>query len=97
VTDPRRRKDPGQGVAVASGAIMDSEATAARLTAFLADLRGEAEKAEGALTVREGLTRLSLGFDAWGPIGSSVQIMRRIKERFDPQRVLNPGRFVGGI
>ncbi len=80
-----------------SEAILDSEAVTARLTAFLADLRREAEAAEGALTVRDGLTWLTPGFDAWGGLGSSLQIMRRIKERFDPHRVLNPGRFVGGI
>ncbi|MGH7251777.1 MAG: FAD-linked oxidase C-terminal domain-containing protein [Nitrospiraceae bacterium] len=24
-------------------------------------------------------------------------MMRGLKEQFDPQRILNPGRFVGGI
>ncbi|MBI3634595.1 MAG: FAD-binding oxidoreductase [Candidatus Rokubacteria bacterium] len=36
--------------------------------------------------------------DAWGPVAPEVQtIMRRLKETFDPERVLNPGRFVGGL
>ncbi len=75
----------------------DSDAVAARLTALLTDLRRQAEAVDGALTVRDGLTRLTQGFDAWGAPGSSIQIMKRIKERFDPRGVLNPGRFVGGI
>jgi glycolate oxidase FAD binding subunit len=36
------------------------------------------------------------GLDLWGPVGG-LAIMRRVKENFDPQRLLAPGRFVGGI
>jgi len=88
---PGREADPG------SEAVSDSEAVAVRLTTLLAELRREAEAADGALAVRHGLDLLTPGFDAWGGPGSSIHIMRRIKERFDPHRVLNPGRFVGGI
>ncbi|HEX2043812.1 MAG TPA: FAD-binding oxidoreductase [Acidimicrobiales bacterium] len=35
--------------------------------------------------------------DVWGEEGSAVPLMRRVKERFDPQNVCNPGIFVGGI
>jgi glycolate oxidase FAD binding subunit len=34
--------------------------------------------------------------DAWGPV-SGLDLMRRVKEQFDPERRLAPGRFVGGI
>ena len=37
------------------------------------------------------------GLDVWDGVGESVAIMRRLKEQYDPNRVLNPGRFVGGI
>ncbi len=82
-----------------SEAVSDSEerSDSEAMAALLAELRLEAEAAEGALTVRHGLDLLPPGFDAWGGPGSSIAIMRRIKERFDPHRVLNPGRFVGGI
>jgi glycolate oxidase FAD binding subunit len=49
------------------------------------------------LTVTDGLAVLSAGFDAWGKPGPSVPLMKRVKERFDPHNILNPGRFVGGI
>jgi glycolate oxidase FAD binding subunit len=35
--------------------------------------------------------------DVWGPDPSGLALMRRLKERFDPAGVCNPGRFVGGI
>ncbi|GAA5177348.1 FAD-binding oxidoreductase [Rugosimonospora acidiphila] len=34
--------------------------------------------------------------DLWGPV-PGIELMREIKERFDPRRTLSPGRFVGGI
>jgi glycolate oxidase FAD binding subunit len=35
--------------------------------------------------------------DHWGPVGASLDLMRRVKERFDPERRMSPGRFVGGL
>ncbi len=33
----------------------------------------------------------------WGRKNKNSKIMKRIKEQFDPNNILNPGRFVGGI
>jgi glycolate oxidase FAD binding subunit len=35
--------------------------------------------------------------DVWGPDPHALPLMREIKRRFDPGRILNPGRFVGNI
>ena len=35
--------------------------------------------------------------DVWGPLPSSMTIMRRLKSQFDPTGILNPGRFIGGL
>ncbi len=39
--------------------------------------------------------------DVWGDLASgldsSIEIMRRLKNKFDPNRTLNPGRFIGGL
>jgi glycolate oxidase FAD binding subunit len=37
------------------------------------------------------------GRDVFGEPPSALPLMRALKERFDPEGVLNPGRFVGGI
>ena len=35
--------------------------------------------------------------DVWGEHPSGMPIMRRLKRQFDPQNILNTGRFVGGL
>ncbi|MFZ0043394.1 MAG: hypothetical protein WAK93_18945, partial [Solirubrobacteraceae bacterium] len=36
--------------------------------------------------------------DHWGPVSApALEIMQRIKQRFDPTSTCNPGLFVGGI
>jgi glycolate oxidase FAD binding subunit len=35
--------------------------------------------------------------DSWGAVGSTSELMRLIKQRFDPQSILNPGKFVLGL
>ncbi len=36
--------------------------------------------------------------DPWGASGGpELELMRRIKQRFDPARACNPGAFMGGI
>jgi glycolate oxidase FAD binding subunit len=37
------------------------------------------------------------GRDVFGTPAAQVPLMRALKQRFDPQGVLNPGRFAGGI
>jgi len=35
--------------------------------------------------------------DVWGRPPAGLTVMQRLKQTLDPRRVLNPGRFVGGI
>ena len=52
---------------------------------------------EGALTVlRAAPGVLEQGLDLWGEV-PGLPLMRAIKDRFDPDRILSPGRFAGGI
>jgi glycolate oxidase FAD binding subunit len=51
----------------------------------------------GSVVVVKAPPELKRAVDAWGPAGDALGLMRRVKERFDPDRRLSPGRFVGGI
>lgn len=57
------------------------------LTAIAAPHRGHAVLTGAPPGVKRGL-------DVWGPAPAALAIMTEIKRRFDPQRLLNPGRFV---
>ncbi|HEX6513209.1 MAG TPA: FAD-linked oxidase C-terminal domain-containing protein, partial [Chloroflexota bacterium] len=35
--------------------------------------------------------------DVWGPPGPDFRLMERIKRQFDPNGMLNPGRYIGGL
>jgi glycolate oxidase FAD binding subunit len=59
-------------------------------------LRAECTAVGGALVVLDGPPATTATLDAWGPI-PALDLMRRVKDRFDPERRLAPGRFVGGI
>ena len=37
------------------------------------------------------------GVDPWGPTGDAFEVMRGLKEQYDPRGILNPGRYVGGL
>jgi glycolate oxidase FAD binding subunit len=65
--------------------------------ACVSRLRAEAASLGGSLFVTSRTDLLPPGYDAWGEVGPALSLMKRIKERFDPKGILNPGCFVGGI
>lgn len=60
-------------------------------------LRAKAMELKGALVVEAGTSEFKKSFDVWGPPRSDFALMKHIKTELDPNGVLNPGRFVGGI
>jgi glycolate oxidase FAD binding subunit len=92
--DARTIVYPALGIAFLSGFAAD--ATAAE-TALLG-ARRVAEELHGNLVVTDVRDRtLSDAVDPYGTLPSSFFLMRRLKDRFDPARRLNPGRFLGGL
>lgn len=58
-------------------------------------LRDAATAAGGSMVVRKCADGIELtSADVWGPPGPTASVMQALKDRFDPQNVLNPGRFV---
>jgi len=35
--------------------------------------------------------------DVWGPLPSAFALLKALKRKFDPEGILNPGRFIGGL
>ena len=60
-------------------------------------LRSHCEAASGYLTVLAAPLALKQAVEVWGYAGNALDLMRRLKQQFDPERLLSPGRFVGGL
>ena len=67
------------------------------LASILEELISNATYSGGSFTIEHAPPALKERIDVWGPPRGDWALMKMIKERFDPGRVLNPGRFVGGI
>lgn len=51
----------------------------------------------GRTTVPWCPTAVKRDVNPWGPIRDDFPLMQKLKAQFDPDRILNPGRFVGGL
>ena len=93
--------DPGLGLVFADFASPNAQALgegANQLKQIVEVARSAAEASDGALVFESLPTQAKRGFDVFGETASpQLEIMRRLKHEYDPDRLLNPGRFVGGI
>lgn len=53
--------------------------------------------AGGSVVLERAPESLKRQIEVWGSVGGELAVMQRMKKRFDPEFVMNPGRFVGGI
>ncbi|MEI6370834.1 MAG: FAD-binding oxidoreductase [Nostocales cyanobacterium ELA608] len=60
-------------------------------------LRSLCQANSGFLSVLSAPVEFKKRFDVWGYNGNGLAVMRGIKEQFDGNFILSPGRFVGGI
>ncbi|MBK1990062.1 FAD-binding oxidoreductase [Sphaerospermopsis aphanizomenoides BCCUSP55] len=60
-------------------------------------LRNLCQSNYGFLSVLAAPEDVKRKIDVWGYTGNALHIMRGIKEQFDSNYILSPGRFVGGI
>jgi glycolate oxidase FAD binding subunit len=64
---------------------------------FIATLRARVHDLRGHLIVESAPPTLRKNLNAWDDVGASSKLMQALKRKFDPNNILNPGRFVGGI
>jgi glycolate oxidase FAD binding subunit len=64
--------------------------------AVVGRLRDAAPTFGGAVVVLDAPAEVKAALDVWGPV-RGLDLMRRVKDQFDPHRTLSPGRFVGRI
>ncbi len=72
------------------------ESAAAEKPVMAAASKVAAELA-GRLVIETASASRKRGIDVWGENPASIELMRQIKSRFDPDGILAPGRFVGGL
>ena len=60
-------------------------------------MRTHCQTQGGFLTVLEAPVAFKQQLDVWGYRGNALELMRRIKQQFDPKNILSPYRFVGEI
>ncbi|MGH7727434.1 MAG: FAD-binding oxidoreductase, partial [Vulcanimicrobiaceae bacterium] len=82
---------PTLGIAFLGGDARDVEAVARVLGAA----RVACEQRGGSFVLLDASAPLGERVDRFGKPPASLPLMRRIKERFDPERRLAPGRFAG--
>jgi glycolate oxidase FAD binding subunit len=67
------------------------------IATLVARLRQAAAGTGGSLVIVRGPTDLKKQIDVWGGPGDGFDLMRKLKELWDPKGILSPGRFVGGL
>ena len=78
-------------IALAGGDTLAPHASAG-VAPMIEELRTSAQ-----VTIQRAPRALREQVDAWGPTGNDLMLMQKLKREFDPNNVLNPGRFAGGI
>jgi glycolate oxidase FAD binding subunit len=60
---------------------------------LVCEIRNLAEKTGGFLSLLEAPSEIKQKVDVWGYTGNALSIMQALKQKFDPQNILNPGRI----
>ncbi|MER3485465.1 MAG: hypothetical protein C4345_05310 [Chloroflexota bacterium] len=84
---------PGLGAAIVTLPVPEDEETIGQFHRWRDALMQLADS----VTVLAAPPALKRGIDVWGESPQTLEVMRALKAEFDPKRVLNPGRFAGGI
>jgi len=68
-----------------------------RAVESLGALLDRCREVEGNLVVQNAPAEMKPRLKMWGEAAPHFVVMKRIKDRMDPTRIMSPGRFVGGL
>jgi glycolate oxidase FAD binding subunit len=68
-----------------------------RMVEAIAELRAQAQATRGSLVAERCPVELKRRISVWGEPGNNFQMMRQLKQQFDPQGTFVSGRFLGGL
>ena len=64
---------------------------------FIRSAREAVRSESGNMVVETCPSPAKAGLDVWDDVGDQAPVMRALKDQYDPQHVLSPGRYAGGI
>lgn len=65
--------------------------------AMLGEVREHAGRHSGRVVILRCPSAWKDNVNVWGPSGGDAGLMRAVKDKLDPRRIFNPGRFVDGL
>ena len=94
--EPAALAEPGFGT-VESNWFGPTDAPDDTLVTMIAKLRKQVSLLGGTAVVQRCPPNVKAGIDVWGEDHPGIEVMRRMKRLYDPNGIMNPGRFVGRI
>ncbi|MFC1816233.1 FAD-binding oxidoreductase [Thermodesulfobacteriota bacterium] len=88
----------GSGICVIN-LLLDQAANASidKAVQFMDELLKQSRKAGGNTVIQNAPSKVKSKLSVWGQTGSDFIAMKQLKERLDPNNVMSPGRFIGGL
>lgn len=93
----RATTQTAQGVVDIHWLNVEGEASKEHVSATISKTVQAVRRIGGTAVVTHAPLSVKENLDVWGEPTSAIETMRNLKRQYDPKRLLNPGRFMGGI
>lgn len=84
------------GSGVVSICFLDALESSTALS-LIQNLRTAAQELRGSIVIERCAPEIKKRVDIWGAPGNDFEIMRKVKQVWDPKGILSPGRFLGRL
>ncbi|MDE2822601.1 MAG: hypothetical protein OXK79_03755, partial [Chloroflexota bacterium] len=93
----RATTQTSQGVIDIHWLNVEGESSSEHVSAAISKTVQAIQRVGGTAVVTHAPALIKETLDVWGEPTSAIDTMRNLKRQYDPNRLLNPGRFMGGI